>query len=260
MVRPSSTRLKSAASSGEPAARKNFSKCPSISRCLAAEIFIRAKDKPVPVIHHFFLCNKSRCRETAGAAENQVADGHPDQRLDRGRVQSERTQLKGLEALPRVSRAREAMSAEFRAKLAVEGLALKSNRIALLMGRAATLRGIVRARGKHPSMANAPGTTALQKGLQMRTIKSIGSGVLAREVEEYALDTGLLDEERQYLQHIATGVGRVETGDRSEGNADHGHAAEGDGYWKRSKPRLCFWCASAFTLQRGRRKETERGR
>jgi hypothetical protein len=55
--------------------------------------------------------------------------------------------------------------AEFRAKLAVEGLALKSNRIALLMGRAATLRGIVRARGKDPSMANAPGTTALQKGL-----------------------------------------------------------------------------------------------
>jgi hypothetical protein len=97
--------------------------------------------------------------------------------------------------------------AEFRAKLAVEGLALKSNRIALLMGRAATLRGIVRARGKDPRMANAPGTTALQKGLQMRTIKSIGSGVSAREVEEYVLDTGLLDEERQYLQHIATELG-----------------------------------------------------
>ncbi len=60
--------------------------------------------------------------------------------------------------------------AEFRAKLSVEGLALKSNRIALLMGRAATLRGIVRARGKDPAMVNAPG-------------------------------------ERQYLQHIATELG-----------------------------------------------------
>src|ERR1700730_16230228 len=63
--------------------------------------------------------------------------------------------------------------AEYRAKLAVEGLALKSNRIALLMGRAAILRGIVRAHGKHPSMANAPGTTVAQKGIQVRRMKSI---------------------------------------------------------------------------------------
>src|SRR5450432_3632192 len=40
--------------------------------------------------------------------------------------------------------------AVYRAKLAVEGLALKSNRIALLMRRAAIVRGVVRARGKHP--------------------------------------------------------------------------------------------------------------
>ena len=97
--------------------------------------------------------------------------------------------------------------AEYRAKLSAEGLALKSNRIALLMARAAMIRGIIRARGKHQSMANAPGTTVAQKGIQIRTLKSLGGGDMTQIVEEFAVDIRLLDQECDYLQHIATELG-----------------------------------------------------
>jgi|SRR5579863_6772359 len=97
--------------------------------------------------------------------------------------------------------------AAWRAKLSHEGLALKSNRIALLMGRAAILRGVIRARGKLPSYANAPGTTIAQKGVQVRTVKSIGGGLFQEKVEEFALDTGLLEQECGYLERIAIELG-----------------------------------------------------
>lgn len=97
--------------------------------------------------------------------------------------------------------------AVWRAKLSQEGLALKSNRIAMLMGRAASIRGIVRARGKLPSHANAPGTTIAQKGLQVRTLKSIGGGDHQQVIEEFAIDTVTLADERDCLQAIATELG-----------------------------------------------------
>jgi hypothetical protein len=97
--------------------------------------------------------------------------------------------------------------AGYRAKLSAEGLALKSNRIALLMGRAAMIRGVIRTRGKHPTMANAPGTTVAQKGIQFRKVKSIGSGHSRQLAEEFAVDIRLLDQEWDYLQHIATELG-----------------------------------------------------
>jgi hypothetical protein len=94
----------------------------------------------------------------------------------------------------------------WRAKLSHDGLALKENRIAMLMGRAAMIRGVIRARGRSESHANAPGTTYGQKGIQVRKLRTIGR-VEEREIEEFAVDVPLLTKEQGYLQHIAIELG-----------------------------------------------------
>jgi hypothetical protein len=86
------------------------------------------------------------------------------------------------------------------------------------MGRAATLRGIVRARSKHPSMANAPGTTVAQKGIQVRTLKSTGRRDRQEVVEEFVVDIGPLDQKCDYLRQIPNELGEgkqvIEHGDK----------------------------------------------
>jgi hypothetical protein len=95
--------------------------------------------------------------------------------------------------------------AAWRAKLASEGLAIKANRIALIMARAAMIRGVIRARGK--LNVNAPGTTTAQKGCQVRTWKSLGGGDMTQIVEEFAVDVATLEKEQGYCQYIATELG-----------------------------------------------------
>jgi hypothetical protein len=101
--------------------------------------------------------------------------------------------------------------ATFRKNITTTGLVLKENRIALLKARAATIRGMMLARGKQKCMRNAPGETVMQKGIQVRTQKSIGSGHFAEKVEEFAVDTAALAEERAILQQIATEMGDWKT-------------------------------------------------
>ena len=97
--------------------------------------------------------------------------------------------------------------AAFRKRITSEGLATKENRIALSKSRAAAIRGVIRARGQLESMQSAPGDSIIQKGIQCLEIRSIGSGDLAREVEEYRIDTGTLAEERACMRQIAIEMG-----------------------------------------------------
>ncbi len=109
--------------------------------------------------------------------------------------------------------------AKFRERITSEGLAQKENRVAFIRSRLAALRGIVRSRGKLPDHQTAPGETITQKGLQTREVKSLRVTVPSTDpelgdrealelIEEYAIDTATLSEERALLQHLATEMGQ----------------------------------------------------
>jgi hypothetical protein len=97
----------------------------------------------------------------------------------------------------------------YRSKIQAEGLALKEKRLELVKSRLAAIRGIVRARGR--MLQGAPGNTDVQRGLQVLNKKAIGSGLLTQFVDEYAVDTGLLAEERALLQYLAIEMGDWKT-------------------------------------------------
>jgi hypothetical protein len=101
--------------------------------------------------------------------------------------------------------------AAFRKRITASGIATKEGRIAVLKARAAAIRGMLHARGTNPAMAMAFGSTVMQKGIQVKKLKSIGSGPFAREVEEYAVDTGTLSEERDILKQVAIEMGDWQT-------------------------------------------------
>ncbi len=106
--------------------------------------------------------------------------------------------------------------ASFRAKITADGLADRINQIAFIKARLAAIRGIYRARGELNE--SAPGDTPIQKGLQVKTLKSLRVTVKSRKkkisdseilklVEEYAIDTATCSEERALLQHLSILMG-----------------------------------------------------
>ncbi len=103
------------------------------------------------------------------------------------------------EFLERVDDLRQATREEVRR----HGIAIIERRVIALQDRWRRLQRVIEARGE--DMAHIPGG---ETGLLVRRIKSIGSGPTAREVEEYAVDTGLLNELREHEKHAAQELGQ----------------------------------------------------
>ena len=84
-------------------------------------------------------------------------------------------------------------------------IARKHKRVGRLQDRWDRMQRVVEERAADPEMRDVPGGAT---GLLVKTIKQIGSGDAAREVEEYAVDTGLLKEEREYAKQAALELGQ----------------------------------------------------
>jgi hypothetical protein len=81
----------------------------------------------------------------------------------------------------------------------------RARRVAWLDDRHKEMLQIIAERAAAPEMQGVPGGTT---GLLCRTVKSIGSGPSAREVEEYEVDTALLKEMREHLKQAAVELGQ----------------------------------------------------
>jgi hypothetical protein len=85
------------------------------------------------------------------------------------------------------------------------GIARRVRRVQALDDRWERMKAVIDARAADPSMQGVPGG---RTGLLVRTAKSVGSGPSAREVEEYAVDTGLLRELREHEKQAAQELGQ----------------------------------------------------
>lgn len=83
-----------------------------------------------------------------------------------------------------------------------QGIAMKTHRIHALNHRHGLMNKVIEERGE--DMSEIPGG---KTGLLVRQLKGIGKGKDFREVEEYAVDTGLLKELREHERQAA-----IETG------------------------------------------------
>lgn len=92
---------------------------------------------------------------------------------------------------------------EIKAEIRRHGIGVIERRIAYLGDRHRRLRRIIEERGE--AMKDVPGGST---GLLVRKVKSIGFGEGAREVEEYAVDTGLLSEIRELEKQSAQELGQ----------------------------------------------------
>lgn len=85
-------------------------------------------------------------------------------------------------------------------------IARKTRRVLGLDDRRNRMLRVIEERSADPSMQAVPGG---QTGLLVRTVKSIGGGDNAREVEEYAVDTALLKELREVEKQAAQELGQL---------------------------------------------------
>jgi hypothetical protein len=79
-------------------------------------------------------------------------------------------------------------------------IARRDRRVQALQERWTKLRQIIAEQAASPEMQGVPGG---RTGLLCRTIRQIGAGENAREVEEFAVDTGLLKELREHEKLVA---------------------------------------------------------
>ena len=133
-------------------------------------------------------------------AEDRLSDDEIAARASVVRRQLERWKL-----VPQFKARVQEHVAEFRAK-AGGGLADRYNQVAHIKARLAEIDGIIEARGKTTEPV-PPGSTPTQRGLQVHTVKSIGSGDKQQVVHEFAIDTEVIAEERALLQHLAILMG-----------------------------------------------------
>ena len=84
-------------------------------------------------------------------------------------------------------------------------IARRHKRVGRLQDRWDRMGKVIEERAAAPEMQDVPGGTT---GLLVKTIKQIGSGDNAREVEEYEVDVGLLKEEREYARQAAQEIGQ----------------------------------------------------
>jgi hypothetical protein len=98
----------------------------------------------------------------------------------------------------------------------------RAARLAWLQKRHDALDRLIAERAADPSMANVPGGTT---GLLVRTVKVVGGGEHARQVEEYRVDTGLLEALLRLEKQAAIEAGQWVT---------KGEVREADGQPRRS--------------------------
>jgi hypothetical protein len=94
--------------------------------------------------------------------------------------------------------------AAFREAVLSRGIARLENRVAALQDRWDGMKTVIRERAEE-MQGECPGGGT---GLLVRQVKSIGSGQAAREIEEYAVDTGLLKELREHERQAAQELGQ----------------------------------------------------
>lgn len=104
-----------------------------------------------------------------------------------------------LEFTAEVEERKEVLRAEIRR----HGVAIVEQRLKALDDRWRRLQKVIKERGD--DMQGIPGGST---GLLVRKIKSIGVGPNAKEVEEYAVDTGLLNELREHEKQVAQELGQ----------------------------------------------------
>ena len=95
--------------------------------------------------------------------------------------------------------------AAIREALKDNGIAEKLNRVAAYNDRWKRMQEVIEQRAKAHADVEAGGNT----GLVVRQIKGIGKGENFREVEEYAVDTGLLRELREHEKQAAQELGQL---------------------------------------------------
>jgi hypothetical protein len=91
-----------------------------------------------------------------------------------------------------------------RQAIRARGIAVVENRVQALQDRWEGLKRVIRERAEEMDGETPGGGT----GLLVRQIKSVGAGPLAREVTEYAVDTGLLRELREHEKQAAQELGQ----------------------------------------------------
>lgn len=92
----------------------------------------------------------------------------------------------------------------FRKAVRARGIALLENRVDALNDRWRRLKRVIDERAEEHEGEIAGGGT----GLLVRQKKMIGSGAAAQEIEEYAVDTGLLKELREHEKQAAQELGQ----------------------------------------------------
>lgn len=92
---------------------------------------------------------------------------------------------------------------EIRLEVRRHGVAIVEQRVKALDDRWRRLQRVIVERAE--DMKGIPGGST---GLLVRKIKSIGVGPAAKEVEEYAVDTGLLSELREHEKQVAQELGQ----------------------------------------------------
>jgi hypothetical protein len=95
--------------------------------------------------------------------------------------------------------------AEIREEVRRLGVASRENRVRAYNARWERMRRIIEERAADPAMQGVPGGTT---GLLVRTVKRIGTGDQARDVEEFTVDTGLLRELRDLEKQAAQDLGQ----------------------------------------------------
>lgn len=97
-------------------------------------------------------------------------------------------------------------------------IARKAKRVQAQQARWEKMHRVIAERAEAPEYAQAPGG---QTGLLVRTFKQIGQGPSAYEVEEFAVDTGLLKELREHEKLAAEELGqRVDKKDLTTNGKD----------------------------------------
>jgi hypothetical protein len=133
-------------------------------------------------------------------AEGDLSTTEIGERLDLGRSTLWRWR-QYPEFAAKVEEIRETIRTEIRR----HGIAVIEQRVAALHNRWKRLERVIRERGNDPGMQDVPGGAT---GLLVRRVKMIGTGPGAREVEEFAVDTGLLSELRAHEQQAAQELGQ----------------------------------------------------
>jgi hypothetical protein len=92
----------------------------------------------------------------------------------------------------------------YRAAVRARGIAIVENRVAALQDRWERMQRVIHERAEEMEGEAAGGGT----GLLVRQYKTVGKGDAAREVEEYAVDTGLLRELREHEKQASQELGQ----------------------------------------------------